>query len=155
MAKIGEKVVLATSFGRLLKLEINDEQLPLMGRSAQGSQATRLRKQEQLIGCVTLDRESNLLLISEQNYGKQIPVATLRAANRGGIGQNAFQFTKETDTLIGMVVSSPDVLVKMLTTDGRVLGMIADKVKVYGQEARGDRLLKLSAKERIIKVVGY
>ncbi|MEB3342413.1 DNA topoisomerase (ATP-hydrolyzing) [Okeania sp.] len=155
LGKIGEKVVLATSFGRLLKLEINDEQLPLMGRAAQGSQATRLRKQEELIGCVTLDGESNLLLVSEQSYGKQIPVTNLRIANRGGIGQNVFQFTKENDTLIGMVVGGANVLVQMLTTDSRVLGMIADKVKVYGHDERGDRLLKLGAKEKIIKVVGY
>ncbi|MGD1804345.1 DNA gyrase/topoisomerase IV subunit A [Dapis sp. BLCC M126] len=155
LGKIGEQVVLATSGGRLLRLEIDDEQLPLMGRAAQGSQATRLRKQEELVGCVTLDVESNLLLISEQSYGKQIPVAGLRVANRGGIGQNAFQFTRQTDILAGIVVSSSDVLVQMLTTNGKVFGMIADSVKVYGQDDKGDRLLKLAAKERIIKVIGY
>ena len=155
LGKIGEQVVLATSGGRLLKLEINDEQLPLMGRTAQGSQATRLRKQEELVGCVTLDGKSNLLLVSEQSYGKQISVAALRVANRGGIGQNAFQFTKQNDTLVGIVVSCSNVLVQMLTTDGRVFGMITDTVKVYGQDDKGDRLLKLGAKERIIKVFGY
>ncbi|NES02697.1 MAG: DNA topoisomerase 4 subunit A [Okeania sp. SIO2F4] len=155
LGKIGEQVVLATSGGRLLRLEIDDEQLPLMGRTAQGSQATRLRKQEELVGCVSLSGESNLLLVSEQSYGKQIPVAALRVANRGGIGQNAFQFTRQTDTLAGIVVGGSDVLVQMLTTDGRVFGMIADRVKVYGQDDKGDRLLKLGAKERIIKVIGY
>ena len=155
LGKIGEQVVLATSGGRLLRLEIDDEQLPLMGRTAQGSQATRLRKQEELVGCVTLDGESNLWLVSEQSYGKQIPVAALRIANRGGIGQNAFQFTRQTDALAGIVVSGSDFLVQMLTTNGRVLGMIADTVKVYGQDDKGDRLLKLGAKERIIKVIGY
>ena len=155
LGKIGEQVVLATSGGRLLRLEIDDEQLPLMGRTAQGSQATRLRKQEELIGCVSLSGESNLLLVSQQSYGKQIPVAGLRLANRGGIGQNVFQFTKENDVLAGMVVGDSNVLVQMLTTDGRVFGMIGDRVKVYGQDDKGDRLLKLGAKERIIKVLGY
>ncbi|MGD1712740.1 DNA gyrase/topoisomerase IV subunit A [Dapis sp. BLCC M172] len=155
LGKIGEQVVLATSGGRLLRLEIDDEQLPLMGRTAQGSQATRLRKQEELVGCVTLDGESNLLLLSEQSYGKQIPVANLRVANRGGIGQNAFQFTKQTDILAGIVISNSEVLVQMLTTDGRVFGMIAGAVKVYGLDDKGDRLLKLGAKERIVKVISY
>ncbi|NEQ35555.1 MAG: DNA topoisomerase 4 subunit A [Okeania sp. SIO3I5] len=155
LGKMGEQVVLATSGGRLLRLEIDDEQLPLMGRTAQGSQATRLRKQEELIGCVSLSGESNLLLVSQQSYGKQIPVAGLRLANRGGIGQNVFQFTKENDVLAGMVVGDSNVLVQMLTTDGRVFGMISDRVKVYGQDDKGDRLLKLGAKERIIKVLGY
>jgi hypothetical protein len=43
----------------------------------------------------------------------------------------------------------------MLTTDGRVFGIIANSVKVMGQDAQGARLLKLGGKERIIKVVGY
>ncbi|MDJ0553339.1 MAG: DNA topoisomerase 4 subunit A [Microcoleaceae cyanobacterium MO_207.B10] len=155
LAAVGEQVVLATSGGRLLRLEIDDEQLPLMGKTAQGSQATRLRKQEELVGCVTLDADRNLLLVSEQGYGKQIDIGALRVANRGGIGQNAFQFTKQTDILAGIVVGESDVLVQMLTTDGRVCEMIADAVKVRGQDDKGDRLLKLGAKERIIKVVGY
>lgn len=155
IAQIGEQVVLATSGGRLLRLEIDDEQLPLMGRTAQGSQATRLRKQEELVGCVTLDGESNLLLVSQQGYGKQISIGSLRVANRGGIGQNAFQFTKQTDVLAGIVVSGSDVLLQMLTTDGRVYGMMANSVKVYGQDEKGYRFVKLGAKERIIKVVGY
>lgn len=155
LAQVGEQVVLATSGGRLLRLEIDEEQLPLMGRTAQGSQATRLRKQEELVGCVTLDGESNLLLVSEQGYGKRMAIGSLRVANRGGIGQNAFQFTRQTDVLAGIVVGGADVVAQMLTTDGKVCGMMVDSVKVYGQDDRGSRLIKLGAKERIIKVVGY
>ncbi|NEP78430.1 MAG: DNA topoisomerase 4 subunit A [Okeania sp. SIO3B3] len=155
LAQVGEQVVLATSGGRLLRLEIDEEQLPLMGRTAQGSQATRLRKQEELVGCVTLDGESNLFLVSEQGYGKRIAIGSLRVANRGGIGQNAFQFTRQTDVLAGIVVSGSDVVVQMLTTEGKVCGMMVDSVKVFGQDDRGSRLVKLGAKERIIKVVGY
>ncbi|NES75506.1 MULTISPECIES: DNA topoisomerase (ATP-hydrolyzing) subunit A [unclassified Okeania] len=155
LAQVGEQVVLATSGGRLLRLEIDEEQLPLMGRTAQGSQATRLRKQEELVGCVTLDGESNLFLVSEQGYGKRIAIGSLRVANRGGIGQNAFQFTRQTDVLAGIVVSRSDVVAQMLTTEGKVCGMMVDSVKVYGQDDRGNRLVKLGAKERIIKVVGY
>lgn len=155
LAQVGEQVVLATSGGRLLRLEIDDDQLPLMGRTAQGSQATRLRKQEELVGCVTLDGESNLLLVSQQGYGKQISIGSLRVANRGGIGQNAFQFTKQTDTLAGIVIGGSNVVIQMLTSDARVCGMMADKVKVHGQDDKGDRLLKLGTKERIIKVISY
>ncbi|MDT9338559.1 DNA topoisomerase 4 subunit A [Trichodesmium erythraeum 21-75] len=155
LGKTGEQVVLATSGGRLLRLQIDDEKLPLMGRAAQGSQATRLRKQEELVGCVTLDIGSNLLLVSQHSYGKQIPVTALRVANRGGIGQNVFQFTRQDDILAGIVASSSNVLVQVLTTDGRVFGMIADRVKVDQQDDHGHRLLKLGAKEKIIKVVGY
>ena len=46
LAKAKEELAIATSGGRLMRFAINDENLPVMGRTAQGPQALRLRKQE-------------------------------------------------------------------------------------------------------------
>ncbi|MDV7399435.1 DNA gyrase C-terminal beta-propeller domain-containing protein, partial [Arthrospira platensis SPKY1] len=82
LAATGDQVVLATSGGRLLRLDINSEQIPVMGRTAQGSVATRLRKNEQLVGCITLSSTGELnnqfiLLVSEQGYFKRISLQSL------------------------------------------------------------------------------
>jgi DNA gyrase subunit A len=53
LGKTGENLILGTSNGRILRFEVNDEQLPIMGRTAQGTQASRLRR-EHLIGCAVL-----------------------------------------------------------------------------------------------------
>ncbi|MBW3586832.1 MAG: DNA topoisomerase 4 subunit A, partial [Cyanobacteria bacterium 0813] len=78
LAKVGEQVAIATSGGRVLRFEIDDEQLPPMGRVAQGSQVTRLRKQEELVGCITLDPNDSLVLFSELGWAKRMPAGSVR-----------------------------------------------------------------------------
>ncbi|MEL6166949.1 MAG: DNA gyrase C-terminal beta-propeller domain-containing protein, partial [Cyanobacteria bacterium J06628_3] len=60
----GEHLVLASSGGRLLHFEVNDEQLPCMGRTAVGLQALRVGKQQQIIGCSSFEKNHNLFALS-------------------------------------------------------------------------------------------
>ncbi|WP_449417249.1 DNA gyrase/topoisomerase IV subunit A [Phormidium nigroviride] len=153
LSKPGEQVVLATSGGRLLRFELNDEQLPPMGRAAQGSQATRLRKQEQLIGCITLAADGSLLLVSELGWAKRMPVGSVRLTGRGEIGTQAFHFAEPKDALVGIVAALPRKELKLLTNNGRLLRVGVEKIAFWGKDAPGDRAVNLNAGEKIVKVV--
>ncbi|OCQ99403.1 DNA topoisomerase IV [Oscillatoriales cyanobacterium USR001] len=153
LSKAGEQVVLATSGGRVLRFELNDEQLPHLGRVAQGSQATRLRKQEQLIGCATVAPDGNLLLVSELGWAKRMPVGSVRLTGRGDIGTQAFHFTDRFDILVGILAAIPGREVKFLTNNGRLLRVGMDKIAFWGKDAAGDRIFTLNAGEKIVKVV--
>lgn len=145
----GEQAVFATSGGRLLRLEINDEQIPLMSRTAQGNLAMRLRKQETLIGCAIVNDEDLLLLVSQQGYAKQVPANILPLSNSGALGIQTFQFQSKTDALAGMMLAYADAEVISLTSANRMARILVDRVAIKGKDDRGDRLLKLNLDERI------
>ncbi len=148
----GEQLLVATSNGRILRFEVNDEQLPLMGRTAQGNQALRLRGREQVVGCVTLSTDDNLLLVTEQGYGKRLPVSALRRVNRGDLGTQALQFKTSTDSLVGMVPASRESEVMLVTSGERVVRLRLEAVKLWGKDGTGDRVAKLQQEEKIIAV---
>jgi len=148
----GEQLLMATSNGRILRFEVNDEQLPLMGRTAQGNQALRLRGREQVVGCVTLSTDDNLLLVTEQGYGKRLPVSALRRVNRGDLGTQALQFKTSTDSLVGMVPASRESEVMLVTSGERVVRLRLESVKLWGKDGTGDRVAKLQQEEKIIAV---
>ena len=151
--KPGEDVVLATAGGRLLRFQVNDEQLPVMGRTAVGLQALRLRKQEQLVGCVILDElDNNLLLVSQLGYAKRMPVNKLRRANRGDIGTQALYFTTKSDALAGMVLAKAADEVALVTNTQRVVRLPVDSVTLLGKDGTGDRIPSLQPDEKIITV---
>jgi DNA gyrase subunit A len=135
-----------------LRFEVNDEQLPLMGRTAQGNQALRLRGREQVVGCVTLSTDDNLLLVTEQGYGKRLPVSALRRVNRGDLGTQALQFKTSTDSLVGMVPASRESEVMLVTSGERVVRLRLEAVKLWGKDGTGDRVAKLQQEEKIIAV---
>ncbi|NJK76099.1 MAG: DNA topoisomerase 4 subunit A [Microcoleus sp. SU_5_6] len=153
LSKVGEQVVIATSGGRVLRFEVDDEQLPPMGRVAQGSQATRLRKQEQLVGCVTLDPEDSLVLFSELGWAKRMPAGSVRLTNRGEIGTQAFRFAEPSDALVGLLEAVPGTDVKLLTNTGRLLRSAIDAIAFWGKDATGERIFDLNPAEKIIKVI--
>ncbi|NEP57149.1 MAG: DNA topoisomerase 4 subunit A [Symploca sp. SIO2G7] len=149
LAQPREQVVLATSNGRLLRFEINDQQLPLMGRTAQGHQASRLRRREQLVGCVTTPADGNLLLVSEQGYGKRLPVSAVRLVNRGEIGTQALQFKTAQDMLVGIVPASLASEVILVTNGERMIPLRVDKVQLLGKDGSGNLVAKLKQGESI------
>ncbi len=148
-----EQAILASSGGRLLKFKVNDEQLPVMGRTAMGLQALRLRQQEVMVGCVTLSTEENLLLVTQLGYAKRMPVSGLRLANRGDIGTQSFKFANKTDTIIGVVRAITGAEVALVTNHQRVVRLPIETVPTLGRDSTGESVLQLNRDEKIITVM--
>ncbi len=148
----GEDAILATAGGRLLRFRVDDEQLPILGRTAVGLQALRLRKNEQLVGCVTgVDVEENLLLFSQLGYAKQMPMRSLRRGNRGDIGTQAISFTSKFDTVVSLILASTSAILAV-TTNQRLLQLPASAISVTGKDGTGIRLTELKSDEKIVSV---
>ena len=155
--KLGEQVILCTSGGRLLRFEVNDEQLPLMSRAASPKPALRLGKQERLVGAEVVNdqavaKSSEVLLVSELGYVKKMSLDTPRIANRGDIGTQSMQFTNQTDGVVGMVVAPRGSKVLLLTSEERLLSLPLDALALWGKDGMGDRISQLHRQEKILSL---
>ncbi len=149
----GSQLVLATAGGRLLRLVVNDEHLPILSRTAQGNLAIRLRKQEKLVGYTLVDQGDDLLLMSQQGDAKRLAIDTLRLSTPGDLGTQSFKFANKTDVLAGMVAAAPDGAVTVLTNNNRMAQLISSEVPLKERDEKGDRPLKLDPDERITSLV--
>ncbi|MBD3884200.1 DNA gyrase subunit A [Phormidium tenue FACHB-886] len=151
LAEAGEQLVLATSSGRVLRFTINDEQLPVMSRTAQGLSALRLSKQDQLVGCITLRDKDELLFMSSNGNAKRMPLRLIKAINRGDIGVQAVQYKQ--DSLAGIAPASEGIELKLLTDADRMARLLPSQVPVQKREEAGERVLKLNKKEKITDLI--
>jgi DNA gyrase subunit A len=149
----GQHLILASSSGRLLRFAVNEEQLPIMGRAAMGLQAFRLLKNQQMVGCATVGKDDQLLLVTQEGYAKRIPASNLRAANRGDLGIQMLKFHNKTDNLAGMVRATPGVEVALVSNKERVVRIPVDTVPILDRDAKGESVLQLNRDEKIITVV--
>ncbi|MEL6937788.1 MAG: DNA gyrase subunit A [Cyanobacteria bacterium J06598_1] len=140
-ANLGSDLVLASSGGRLLRFQINQDQLPEMSRTAQGTQGIRLSKNERLVGCVSVRSKDTLFLISTKGYAKRILVSNFKASNRGGIGSQSFKFSLKNDTLAALKVVVPEANVMVLTDEGRNAKLPLANVPLQGRSQPCDRLI--------------
>ncbi|MEH2397700.1 DNA gyrase/topoisomerase IV subunit A [Nostoc sp.] len=148
----GEHLILASSGGRLLRFAVNDEQLPIMGRTAMGLQAFRLLKNQQMVGCVTVAKDDQLLLVTQEGYAKRMAASQLRAANRGDLGTQALRFASKTDNLAGMVMAIASGEVALVTNKERVVRIPVETVPILGRDIKGESIIQLNRDEKIITV---
>ncbi|MBG1266101.1 DNA topoisomerase (ATP-hydrolyzing) subunit A [Nostoc sp. WHI] len=169
----GEHLILASSGGRLLRFPVNDEQLAIMGRTAMGLQAFRLLKNQQMVGCVTVGKDDQLLLVTQEGYAKRMAASHLRPANRGDLGTQALKFASKTDNLAGMITAMPSLRdatrsllprsgtagyanasgeVALVTNKERVVRIPVETVPILGRDVKGESILQLGRDEKIITV---
>jgi DNA gyrase subunit A len=148
-----DQIILASSGGRLLRFVINDEQLAVMGRTAMGLQAMRLRVNETMAGFVTAKNATNIILVTQLGYGKQISLANLRQANRGDIGTQSFKFANKTDALAGIANASPQGEIALITNQQRLVRVAINTINLSTRDSAGENILQLNRDEKIISVV--
>ncbi len=131
-ASLGSDLVLASSGGRLLRFQINEEQLPEMSRASQGIKGIRLTKNEHLVGCVPIRSKDSLLLLSEKGYGKRMLASNFKLSNRGGIGSQSFKFSLKSDALVAVILADRESTFTILTNENRFAKMAIEDVPLQG-----------------------
>jgi DNA gyrase subunit A len=150
---VGQALVLASTGGRLLRLTIDDQRVPVLGRTAQGHQGLRLRKTESLAGATVATARETIAIISKSGFVKPLAVESLKVGDRGAIGSQAVQFKAKTDGLIGVVtVRETDYLIATVNDDTtRTFAMAT--IAQLGSAHAGQKLPGLTGRVQLTEVV--
>ena len=120
LCREGEELVVGSSTGRLLRLVVNDANLPVMGRNAQGPVLLRLLPGEAVVGAAAVSRDGSVLLASWRGQLKRLAVSSLRLCQRGDLGQIGTRLSHRDDRLLDLQEDHCSIL-GMVLEDGRNL----------------------------------
>lgn len=109
-----EELVVASSTGRMLRLAINEANLPVMGRMAQGPTLMRLLPGERVVGAASSPASGIVVLASRLGQLKRLALESLRLCQRGDLGQIGLRFLDRTDELVDLQGPGPSVMGVML-----------------------------------------
>jgi DNA gyrase subunit A len=136
----GEELVVASSTGRLLRLAVNETNLPVMGRTAQGPILLRLLPGETVVGAAGVGADGSVLLASRQGQIKRLRVDSLRPCERGDLGQIGLRFLERGDRLVDLRAERGGVVgVRLDNTDSRNLRLRSETLEA--QDCTGTGLL--------------
>jgi DNA gyrase subunit A len=153
LANSGDQLVIATSTGRLLRLEANDQILPSTNRAAPGILALRVLKIEHLVGLAVTGTVDPVLLVSEEGYAKRVTTQAIKLSQPGELGTHMFQFTNRTDTVVGMTTAFPEDVVTLITSDGQIYELCVDDVPLGAKEHKGEQIVDLAEEEKITELI--
>jgi DNA gyrase subunit A len=153
MIKTARELVISTSMGRLVRLTISQDQLPVQGRPSQGVQGLRVGSKEKLVNALTVQASDRLVLLTSLGCCKQLPVTALRAVPVGSIGDQAVRFGGRTEYLTGMLVAQVGQELNVFTDQSRLLKLAVDSAPLLNKEGAGDRLVDLEPEEQSIALI--
>ncbi|UOQ77259.1 DNA gyrase subunit A [Hymenobacter sp. 5516J-16] len=148
------EVVLASRSGRAVRFP--EEKVRSMGRTAAGVRGITLAEEgdDRVVGMVCIDKDSQdeLLVVSDNGYGKRSPLEEYRITNRGGKGVRAMKLTDKTGQLVTIkAVSDADDLM-IINKSGITIRLRMSDLRSIGRATQGVRLLKISQGDEISSV---
>ena len=125
-----------------------------MGRTAAGVRGINLNDPEnKVIGMVCLNREdAQLLVVSENGFGKRSAIDSYRVTNRGGKGVNTMNATDKVGKLVAIreVTEQDDLMI--ITRNGIAIRMSVLDIRQAGRNTQGVKLIRLNNSDEITSV---
>src|SRR5690554_4622003 len=146
------QVMLAVKSGKAIRFE--EEKTRPMGRNASGVRGITLGgPDDEVIGMIAVnDPESDILVVSENGYGKRSSIDDYRITNRGGKGVKTINVTEKTGHLVAIknVVDDDDLMI--INKSGVAIRMAVANLRVMGRATQGVRLIKVREDDAIAAV---
>ncbi len=146
------QVLLAVKSGKAIRFE--ESKTRPMGRNASGVRGISLQgATDEVVGMVTVnDMDTNILVVSENGYGKRSSLEDYRITNRGGKGVKTISITDKTGHLVAIknVTDNDDLMI--IKKSGVAIRMEVASLRVMGRATQGVRLINLKGDDAIAAV---
>ncbi len=143
-----DDVVISTHFGQAIRFSEKDARP--MGRTARGVRGIRLRQGDRVVGMDIVKPERQLLVISENGYGKRTNVANFPSHKRGGVGIKAAVVTTKTGNIVS-VKSIDDITCELLiiSAQGQAIRVAVKGIPALGRTTQGVRIMRLKGEDKV------
>lgn len=162
------EILLAVRSGRAIRF--NESTVRPVGRTASGVRGIYVGQNEdpdvepvetdepivegdEVIGMICIDAaDKDILVVSENGFGKRSPLQDYRVTNRGGKGVKTLNVTEKTGALIAIKAVGNDEDLMIINKSGVAIRMHADSIRVAGRATQGVRLINLRGDDSIASV---
>ena len=146
------EVLMALKSGRAIRF--NETKVRPMGRNAAGVRGITLANdQDEVIGMICIENGFyDILVVSENGYGKRSRLEYYRMTNRGGKGVKTINITNKTGKLIAIKDVQDDDDLMIINRSGVLIRLPVSSLRVMGRATQGVRLIKLRENDAIAAV---
>ncbi len=146
------EIIMAVRSGKAIRF--HESLVRSMGRNASGVRGITLASEEdEVVGMICVEGTGeNVLVVSENGYGKRSELDDYRVTNRGGKGVKTMSITDKTGNLISIKSVTDDDDLMIINRSGVMIRLGVKDLRVMGRATQGVRLINLKAKDSIASV---
>ncbi len=123
-----------------------------IGRTATGVKGLNLDKDSETVGMIIVNQEHDILVVSENGYGKRSKLEDYRITNRGGKGVKTLNTTQKTGKLIAICGVTDNDHLMIITKTGLIIRLEINILRLMGRATQGVRLINLRDDDAIASV---
>ncbi len=135
-----DDILMASSDGRIVRFP--EEKVRVMGRGATGVKGIDLGS-NLLVGMEKVEESQNVLVITENGYGKQTSISEYRITNRGSKGVKTINITEKNGAIVSFKTVTNDNDVMIITNTGVVIRLDVEKIPVMSRVTQGVKLINV------------
>ena len=146
------EIMIAAREGRAIRF--NESTVRPMGRVSSGVRAISIDDDNEVIGMIAIEPDSkeDVLVLSENGYGKRTDLDEYRITNRGGKGVKTINVTEKTGKLISIQAVTDDNDLMIINRSGLTIRTSADQIRVAGRATQGVKVINLRDGDSIASV---
>jgi DNA gyrase subunit A len=143
-------IVLGTKEGQAIRF--HEDKVRDMGRAAYGVRGITLAKQDLVIGMVVVKRDTTLLSVTENGYGKRSNISDYRVTNRGGKGIINIKATERNGKVVTIKEALDEDELMLITQKGIIIRQPVKQIKAIGRNTQGVKLINLDPGDKLVDV---
>ena len=143
-----QNIIMGTRDG--MAITFSEEDVRPVGRSARGVKGINLQEMDAIVGMEIMTPNSQVLVVSEQGFGKRTAVDQYRTQTRGGKGLINLKVTEKTGAVVGLRVVKPEQDLLLINNDGIIIRMDVGQIRVIGRNTQGVALMRMVDNQRIV-----
>jgi DNA gyrase subunit A len=148
-----QDIMLAVKSGKAIRFPEN--KVRSMGRNASGVRAITVDSEtDEVVGMIVVQEGDgfDVMVVSEQGYGKRSALEDYRITNRGGKGVKTITVTEKTGELVSLKAVTDEDDLMIITKKGTMIRMGVDTLRVMGRATQGVRLITLRKGDEIASI---
>ncbi|MEG1500452.1 MAG: DNA gyrase C-terminal beta-propeller domain-containing protein, partial [Clostridiales bacterium] len=142
------EIVISTAHGAAIRFDEAD--VRPMGRATRGVRGISLHLHDYVVSIDVTQELDELLVLSENGYGKRTRIQNFRKTKRGGKGVFAMTCNEKTGNLISIQVVRPGDEMMIISKEGIIIRVNADEISEQGRYAQGVKVIKLDEKDAVV-----
>ena len=144
-------IMIAVKSGRAIRFP--EEKVRPMGRTASGVRGIWMEESDEVIGMVCVEpNNANILVVSENGFGKRSAIEDYRITNRGGKGVKTINMTEKTGGLIALIDVTDEDNLMIINRSGITIRLEVNTLRVMGRNTQGVKLINLRNEDSIAAV---
>ncbi len=145
-----DDILIATHDGKCIRF--NETDVRAVGRDSQGVRSIKLSSDDYVVDMAIVHKNSSMLTISENGYGKLTPEDEFRLQQRGGSGVKAGIFNEKTGKLVALKQIEEDCDLLMIADSGIIIRTPVSDISTFSRVSQGVRVMKLKKAAKITGV---